>query len=297
MVDELSNIEGLSVQTGVPLSRYTTWKVGGPAEYLVWADSWNAVVEVERLSEQADVDLMVLGRGSNILVADEGVKGILMRLKGELSNIEINGDEVNAGGGSLMSSVVTEAYRSSLSGLEFTFGIPGTVGGGVMMNAGAFDGVLSDVVRRVLTLGPGGEARRYEQFRGGYRVPMVPAGEVVCEAVFGLRTAEKNEIRKLMDRVRARRRETQPWGMSTAGSVFKNPSDSAAGDLIERCGLKGKSVGKAKISDIHANFIINDGGASASDIKALMELASREVYSRFQVKLEPEVQLVGFEGG
>lgn len=292
----LSEIRGARTARDVPLSGMTTWRVGGPAEFLVRVEAEEALSSVLRVARDERLPLMVLGNGSNVLVSDEGLAGIVVRLDGGLAAIEVEATKARAGGGALLSSLATEAYRGSLTGLEFSFGIPGTVGGAVMMNAGAFGSSISRVLESVETMDRNGLTGRVSSFEEGYRSPLVPASDLVVYATFRLEIGEPQAIRERMDSVRARRRATQPWGMSTAGSVFKNPPGDHAGRLIEECGLKGRGVGGARFSDIHANFIINNGTASAGDIKELIGMAREEVRKLFGVELELEVGLVGFDG-
>lgn len=295
-IDErLEAIGGTRVKTDVPLSRYTTWKVGGNARFLVFAENARSVRQLIEFTVEEGLPLLILGNGSNILVSDEGFPGVCLRLRGELASVVANRNTIESGAGALLSSMVTVALRSELAGIEFFFGIPGTVGGAVMTNAGAFGHSMSDVLGRVVTIDKKGEERTYGDFEARYRTALVPEGEVVLEATFPLSAGKGEEIKKRMLQYREERKASQPWGMSTAGSVFKNPPGDTAGRLIDECGLKGASIGGAKISEIHANFIINTGKASAADIKSLVDLMKSEVAERFDVVLQPEIHIIGFE--
>lgn len=292
----LLKISGSNVEREVPLSDYTTWKVGGPARFMVTARSFSALMELLRIVREENLPLFVLGNGSNILVSDGGIQGVVLRLLGDFQSISsIGGGIVKAGSGALMGAVVAKALRVSLSGLEFAFGIPGTAGGAVMTNAGAFGGSIAEVLSDVTTVTGEGEVRQYTSFWDLYRSPLVPTVEVVTGAEFQLAVDGAEKIRERVDSIRARRKREQPQGAFTAGSVFKNPPGESAGRLIEECGLKGKGIGGAKISGAHANFIINEEAATASDIKDLIDLARHEVEERFGIRLELEVQTVGFE--
>lgn len=291
----LAGIPGARVKTDVALSRLTTWGVGGPASVLVDAGAPDVLREVILRLRDGECGVLVLGNGSNVLIADEGFDGAVVRLRGGLAGISIDGETVKAGAGVLLSTATIRAARSSLSGLEFAIGIPGTIGGAVMSNASTFAGSMAAIALEVRTMTLDGDERACEVLEDAYREPIVPEGQVVTSAVLGLRHGVSDEIRSLMREVRVRREETQPTGAATAGSVFKNPEGDSAGRLIEECGLKGRASGGAAISRVHANFIVNNGGASAADIKKLMDLAIREVADRFGVGLEPEVRLVGFE--
>jgi UDP-N-acetylmuramate dehydrogenase len=284
---------GARVEVSVPLSGHTTWKVGGPVDYMARVDTAGILVEVLSVISGEGARSMVLGNGSNLLVSDEGYRGVALRLSGELSMVSVEGARVSAGGGAGLGRVVDEAAEGGLAGLEFAFGIPGTVGGAVMTNAGAFSSSISDVLVSVETIGPDGESRLYDSFEGGYREALVPREEVVVGAVFSLTRSSTREVRGRMEENASVRRAAQPKG-ATAGSVFRNPAGDHAGRLIDLCGLKGRHEGGARISEVHANFIVNDGSASASDIRRLMSLAAEEVLERFGVRLEPEVTRVGF---
>ena len=291
----LQSLKGVDAQKDVPLARHTTWKVGGPAEFLVQANDVSSLVALLKIVRAEEVPLFVLGKGSNILVSDRGLQGIAMRLGGEFTSIDVSGEALQAGGGAPLGSLVGKSLKASLEGFEFAVGIPGTVGGAVMTNAGAFSGSIAEVIGEVETLTLDGEQTRHTDIENAYRSPLVSREEIVTCARFRLKNGSADRIRNMMDSAKAKRKETQPWGKSTAGSVFKNPTGDSAGRMIEECGLKGKSVGGARVSDTHANFIINDGTAKASDIKRLIDLIRGEVRVRFGLDLELEIQLVGFD--
>lgn len=291
----LQSLKGVDAQKDVPLARHTTWKVGGPAEFLVQANDVSSLVALLKIVRAEEVPLFVLGKGSNILVSDRGLQGIAMRLGGEFTSIDVSGEALQAGGGAPLGSLVGKSLKASLEGFEFAVGIPGTVGGAVMTNAGAFSGSIAEVIGEVETLTLDGEQTRHTDIENAYRSPLVSREEIVTCARFRLKNGSADRIRNMMDSAKAKRKETQPWGKATAGSVFKNPPGDSAGRMIEECGLKGKSVGGARVSDTHANFIINDGTAKASDIKRLIDLIRGEVRVRFGLDLELEIQLVGFD--
>jgi UDP-N-acetylmuramate dehydrogenase len=238
---------------------------------------------------------LVLGNGSNVLASDEGFGGVVLRPTAGLATVEVGVSRIRAGAGAALGSVVKEAARASLSGLEFAVGIPGTVGGAVMTNAGAFSGNIAGVIELARAITGDGEQHEYESFTNGYRESLVPVKEILTSATFRLAEAPFASIKKRVDEVWAMRRETQPHGRACAGSVFKNPSGDSAGRLIEACGLKGESVGGARVSELHANFIINEGAASAADIKTLIEKVAKAVNEGFGITLETEVELIGFE--
>ena len=300
MPDTFQSLKGIvdaSARRDVPLAEYTTWKVGGPARFMVRAGSIGAVRQLLEVAGALEMPLLVIGKGSNILVSDRGFDGVVLYLGAGLATIRAEGKKIVAGGGALLDTVATKACDSSLGGLEFMFGIPGTVGGAVMMNAGAYSQWTSEVLAEVRTVTPAGGERLHQRFDGKYRQALVPEGEIVTEATFSLVADSEGSIRDRMNEIRDRRRANQPLGMASAGSVLKNPPGDHAGRLIEQCGLSGRNVGGAVVSEKHANFIVNRGDASAIDIKKLIELVAGEVRSRSGIQLEPEVRLVGFEGG
>jgi UDP-N-acetylmuramate dehydrogenase len=293
IVTSLSGIEGLTLSEGVLLSELTTWKVGGPADLLVKAGNVAAVTETVRAARAAGAPLLVLGRGSNLLVSDEGFRGLVLCLEGELAAVHPEAGSIEAGGGAALFEVVRLAAASSLSGMEYAFGIPGSVGGAVMTNAGTFAGDTRAVLKSVSAIGPEAEGVSFEQFEDVYRTSLVPPGHVITSATFVLERGDAAAIKRTMEEVKARR-AAQPRG-ATAGSVFKNPPGDSAGRLLEVCGLRGSAAGGAMVSPEHANFIVNQGDATAGDIFALMARMIEVVEERRGVKLEPEVRLLGFD--
>ena len=229
---------------------------------------------------------MVLGNGSNVLVSDAGFGGAVFRLKESLASVEVDGEALDAGGGALLGAAVSKALRASLSGLEFALGIPGTVGGAVMTNAGTFVGSIAASLSTVEAVDRSGEPMTIDRFEDVYRAPLIEEELVVAGACFGLTRADGASIRGRMDEVRSRREGSQPQTAATAGSVFKNPPGEPAGRLLDQCGLKGKTVGGASVSGVHANFIVNNGGATSADIKTLMDTMAREVERTFGVRLQ-----------
>lgn len=294
ILKSIGKLDGVKVRRAVRLADLTTWGVGGEVSFLVTVDTLSSLAEVLRESEARKIPLFVIGAGSNLLVADEGLDGALIRLSGQMSKIEASDTRVIAGGGASIGSMVTAAAEANLSGLEFAFGIPGTVGGAVIANAGAFESSIGEVISSAETITLAGKTKSYERFSDTYREPLVKRGEIVTKAVFELERESDVVIRKRMDEVRDLRRQTQPWGMRTAGSVFKNPPGQSAGKLIEESGFKGKKIGGARVSEIHANFIINEGGARASEIKSLIDMIRDKVLEDAGVELELEVRLLGF---
>jgi UDP-N-acetylmuramate dehydrogenase len=287
------------VQRDYPLSRLTTIRTGGPAELFARPGS---LKELERLLAWASaegVQVGVVGSGSNLLVADAGVRGLVLKLDKELSTIEVDGTQIRCGGGARLPAVSARAAQAGLSGIEFGVNIPGTVGGAVRMNANAYGGELARVLEWVDVAGPGGTERRTpDQLGFAYRRSSLRAGEVVARASFALHEASSQEVKATLADMRARRKAAQPSGIKTFGSTFKNPTDAraagrTAGQLLEAAGCRGLQIGGAGFSAKHANFIENHGEASTADVVAVMAEGRRRVQERFEVALEPEVQVLG----
>jgi UDP-N-acetylenolpyruvoylglucosamine reductase len=287
------------VQRDYPLSRLTTIRTGGAAELFARPGSLN---ELERLLAWADTHRLqvgVVGSGSNLLVADAGVRGLVLKLDKELSTIELDGTRIRCGGGARLPSVSARAAQAGLSGIEFGVNIPGTVGGAVRMNANAYGGELARVLEWVDVVGPGGtERRRPEELGFAYRRSSLRAGQVVARASFALQEASSDAVKATLADMRGRRKAAQPSGIKTFGSTFKNPADPraegrTAGQLLEAAGCRGLRIGGAGFSAKHANFIENHGEASTADVVAVMAEGRRRVQERFGVTLEPEVQVLG----
>ena len=290
---------GTRLRLDEPLARHTSMRVGGPADALAMPESAAQLAEVLARTTTAGVRVTLLGGGSNVLVGDGGIRGVVVKLGRGFSAIEWSetgtGPRVRAGAAVQLGRLARAAVARGLGGLEYAEGIPGTVGGALFMNAGAYGGDLSGVVDAVEGIVPGGGCVELcgEALRFRYRRAELPRGFVVTAVAFALTHDAVDAIRARMDDARKRRLAGQPQGNPSAGSIFKNPNGDFAGRLIEGAGLKGARAGRARISDRHANFIVNDGGARAADVKTLMDVAQREVWERSGVWLEPEVQLVG----
>lgn len=283
------------IVAGEPLSRHTSMRIGGPARLLCVLAGLRDLRNVfEALSENPHVPWVMLGRGSNVLVADEGFPGVVLQLGNEFKRIKVEQDRVLAGGGALLAAVVKEAWTRGLSGLAWAAGIPGTVGGALAGNAGAFDASIGDVVRSVTVFDPAEGLRRLNsgEITFGYRSSSLAQAGVIVECELELSFDDVDRIRADMERCFRRRKLSQPVGIPSAGSVFKNPPGTAAGRLIEEAGLKGAREGRAEISAAHANFIVNRGGATAHDVVALIRAARRAARAR-SVTLPLEVRLVG----
>lgn len=280
-----------------PLSRHTTFKVGGPADIMAFPRNEEELAFLFRASNEASLPVTVIGNGSNLIVRDAGIRGLTIALGDEFSGIEVNGNTITAKAGELLSKIARTAYNHALTGLEFASGIPGSLGGGMAMNAGAYGGQLSDVCVSARVLDPEtGVITEYEanDLSLGYRSSMpLKTGKIVTEAKFMLKTGDKKQILKTMEDLNARRREKQPLAFPSAGSTFKRPEGYFAGALIESANLKGVSVGGAQVSALHAGFIINTGSATAQDILDLIKHVQKTVFEKHGVHLETEVRILG----
>jgi UDP-N-acetylenolpyruvoylglucosamine reductase len=287
------------VQADFPLARLTTVRTGGTADWFARPGEEAGLVELLRWAEGEGLAVGLLGSGSNLLVADDGFHGLAIKLDGDLTAIEREGEAVRCGGGARLPSAAAKAAGWGLSGLEFGINIPGTAGGAVRMNANAYGGQLARVLEWVDVTTAAGTARRAPGELGfSYRRSNLRPGEVVSRALFRLRPGDPNEIRATLATMRERRREAQPSGIKTFGSTFKNPEGPAAegrtaGQLLEAAGCRGLRHGGARFSEVHANFVENVEGATTNDVLELMAEGRRRVHERFGVELEPEVQVLG----
>jgi UDP-N-acetylenolpyruvoylglucosamine reductase len=283
------------LERGVPLARLTTIGTGGPAAALARPRSQPELEEALQHAEAEGLGVVVVGLGSNLLAADEGVDALVIRLEGELAGIDIEGTMLRAGAGATNAVCLHRARGAGLGGFEFACAIPGTAGGGVRMNAGAYERDWSDVLERALVVSArGAEWRTRDELDLSYRHSGLAADEVVAQVEFRLHARPTDEIKREVADLIARRKSTQPTNKRTFGSVFKNPpGDVGAGRMLELCGLKGHRIGGALISPMHANFIENAGGATSADCAALMNEARRRALEQFGVELEREVAFVG----
>ncbi|MFZ0342323.1 MAG: UDP-N-acetylmuramate dehydrogenase [Gaiellaceae bacterium] len=285
----------MRVEDGVELSRFTTLGTGGPARAFARPGSEAEVEEVLRWAEQQSIDVAVVGLGSNLLAADDGVDALVLKLGGELSAVEIDGVVLRAGGGAANAVVLHRARAAGLGGFEFACAIPGTIGGGVWMNGGAYGGDFAGVLERALVATASGSGWLTPAELGlSYRHSELRRGQVVVRAELRLQPRPSDEIKAEVRELNARRKEAQPTNRRTFGSVFKNPEhELSAGRMLEACGLKGHRSGGARISPRHANFIENADGATSADAVALMAEARRRANEQFGVRLRHEVELLG----
>ncbi len=284
----------LEARLAEPLCEHTTMKVGGNCSLLVCVSESEILKELVSMLEKYSVRYFVLGRGSNVLVCDEGFDGVVIKLTGSLAQIECSGCEITCGAGASLKSLCVCAYENSLSGLEFAYGIPGSVGGALFMNAGAYGGQLGDIVSSALCLENGDlKTLNVEEMALSYRksIFMQRRDMIILAVTMRLKIGEKSEIKAKMDELMCKRREKQPLEYPSAGSMFKRPHGSYASLLIEQCGLKGFSVGDAQISQKHSGFVINKGNADFADIMALCDAVKKTVFEKtgFMLELEPEI--------
>lgn len=291
------------VRQNEPMSNHTSFKIGGPADALVTPVDREDLVALLGEVRERNIPYAVLGGGSNLLVKDGGFRGVIISLK-QLNAIEAAREYRSLGGsfavvsadaGAGLAKLVSFAAEHGLTGIEFAAGIPGTVGGALCMNAGTAQGEIGDVVDSVTLIGPAGDllVRHHDEMRFGYRTANVPAGHIVLDTKIILRHGDAGKIKAQVKQLLEQRKERQPWGLPSAGSVFKNPMDEAAGKLIESAGLKGLTIGGAQVSDRHANFIVNQGKARAADVLALMDAIRDKVLEMHRIRLEPEIKIIG----
>jgi len=284
-----------SIAENEPLARHTTWRIGGPARFFCRVRTEEGLARLLAAATQESRPLALLGMGSNILVADDGFPGYVLRLEGDFLKVTIEGELLAAGGGAALGGVCAAAARAGLSGIEAISGIPSSMGGAVRINAGAYGGEIFDVLETVRLVSRAGERRSAAagEIAHGYRwSKLIETREIVSQAVLRLRPAPREEIATKTRTVADKRRGALP-SEPNAGSVFKNPEGDYAGRLIEACGLKGDTAGAARISERHANVIVNTGGARASDVLHLMKKMRDAVREKFGVTLMPEVELLG----
>lgn len=285
----------MEVRINEPMMKHTSFRAGGAAEWFVIPETVEELKAVLAVCKKADIPWYVVGNGSNLLVSDKGFPGVIIST-GKFDRLEVNGTEITVGAGVMLSRLANTAYKAGLAGLEFAAGIPGTVGGACVMNAGAYGSEMKQVLKTVTVLTAEGnvETLPAEVLELGYRTSVIPKrGYLVLGAVVSLSAGKMDEIKTVMDDLAFRRKDKQPLEFPSAGSTFKRPEGYFAGKLIEDCGLKGFSVGGAQVSEKHAGFVINKGGATATDIYHLCKEVEKRVRARFDVSLEMEVKLVG----
>lgn len=279
-----------------PMSRHTTFRVGGEAECIVMVETQEELSQLIQYLSRSGQEYFVLGNGSNLLVGDKGYQGVILKLGKRMQQILVDGNHIVAGAGALLSQVSVAARDAGLSGLEFAAGIPGTIGGAIVMNAGAYDGEMKQVVKTVRVMDREGEILTLDNdtMEFGYRTSIIRDRPfIVLGVIMKLTTGEKEQISARMEELMALRKSKQPLEYPSAGSTFKRPEGYYAGKLIMDAGMRGYRIGGAQVSEKHCGFVINAGGALAADIKEVIEEVQERVKDRFHVRLEPEIIFLG----
>jgi UDP-N-acetylmuramate dehydrogenase len=280
-----------------PLSLHTTMKIGGPADLLVEPSSVDKLQETMKIIREYNVTWRAIGRGSNLLVSDNGIEGVVIKLGKGMDYLEIEGNTVKVGGGYSLVVLAVQIAKKGLEGFEFAGGIPGSVGGAVYMNAGAHGSDISKILVKVHVLFPDGtmEWLTKDEMAFSYRTSLLQKARpgIVVEAVFHLNEGVSSDIKNQMKEYKEYRRNTQPWDHPCAGSIFRNPLPEHAGNLVEKAGLKGHQIGGAKISEMHGNFIVNTGNATCADVLALIEHVQNTIYDLHKIKMHTEVEIIG----
>ena len=297
IIKELQTLNIGKVKENELLANHTTMKIGGPADLFIEPSSVENLKKVMSVINKHGLNWRAIGRGSNLLVSDKGIEGVVIKLSSGLDHLEIDGTTITVGGGHSLVSLATLISKKGLAGLEFASGIPGSVGGAVYMNAGAHGSDISKILTRAHVLFENGsmEWLSNEEMKFSYRTSVLQNKRpgVVVESVFDLTAGDRAAIVAQMQKNKDYRKETQPWNFPCAGSIFRNPLPNYAGKLIETAGLKGFSMGGAKISEMHGNFIVNAGNATAADVLALIQHIKDTIFNLYGVKMETEVEIVG----
>lgn len=284
------------VLTEEPMDRHTTFRIGGTADYFLIPDTFEEIRGILEICKEEELPYFILGNGSNLLVSDKGYRGVIIQMFRNLCNVTVEGTKIRALSGALLSSIAVAAKNASLTGFEFAGGIPGTLGGAVVMNAGAYGGEMKDVLECVRVMDKTGQifTLQAEELQMGYRTSIIKsAGYLVLEAVISLEHGDQEQIKARMKELTEQRTSKQPLDYPSAGSTFKRPEGYFAGKLIMDSGLRGYRVGGAQVSEKHCGFVINTGDATAEDVHTLMKNVSDIVEEKYGVTLEPEVKFLG----
>tara|TARA_A100000164_G_scaffold313862_1_gene292860 strand:- start:357 stop:1232 length:876 start_codon:yes stop_codon:yes gene_type:complete len=278
------------------LKKHTTYRIGGPADLMIFPKSKQDLIKVIEIINENKIQLTILGSGSNVLVSDNGIRGAVISLKNSLKQIEVDDNILYAECGTMLGKIVKHAVKNNLIGLENLNGVPGTLGGALIMNAGAWGGEISENLIHVEVINSKSEIQKIQKkdLNFSYRQSSFNKDDILLSAKFNLQKADKDVIKENFIEAQSGRKKSQPLNKRSAGSLFKNPKNNSAGKLLDEAGLKGFSIGDAKISEKHANFFINDGDASSRDMLMLIKKAHKEVKDKFNVNLSLEVKLMGF---
>lgn len=285
-----------NVYRNEPMRKHTTFRIGGPADFYLCPHSAKEIQKAVEICQEDGLPYFILGNGSNLLVSDHGYRGVVIQLWKNVSDILVEGCLIRAKAGASLAKIAGEALEEGLTGMEFAAGIPGTLGGAVVMNAGAYGGEMKDILKEVLVMDKQGEifTLKKEELHLGYRTSIIKEkGYIVLAAVLELKPGDRKEIKEKMDELKQKRVEKQPLDMPSAGSTFKRPEGYFAGKLIMDAGLRGFSVGGAQISEKHCGFVVNTGKATANDVLTLIREVQNRVLDKFGVELETEVKFLG----
>ncbi len=296
IMNEINNETASLCLMNESLKKHTTYRIGGPADLMIFPKSKQDLIKVIEIINENKIQLTILGSGSNVLVSDSGIRGAVISLKNSLKQVEVDDNILYAECGTMLGKIVKNAVKNNLIGLENLNGVPGTLGGALIMNAGAWGGEISENLIHVEVINSKSEIQKIEKkdLNFSYRQSSFNKDDILLSAKFNLRKADKDIIKENFIEAQSGRKKSQPLNKRSAGSLFKNPKNNSAGKLLDDAGLKGCSIGDAKISEKHANFFINDGNASSTDMLMLIKKAHKKVKDKFNVNLSLEVKLMGF---
>jgi len=284
------------IRLNEPMKLHTSFRIGGPADILILPTEISEIQNIVIFCKKNKIPLYIIGNGSNLLVRDKGIRGVVLKIAQNFNDVKVEDTFIKAKTGILVTLLSKIALENSLKGLEFASGIPGTLGGAIVMNAGAYDGEFSNVIEKVTVMDYEGNIKdlKKDELKFGYRWSIFQEEKyIILEALIKLEKGNYDEIKSKMEEYSARRKAKQPLNLPSAGSTFKRPEGNFAGTLIEKAGLKGMRIGDAAVSEIHAGFIVNLGNATAGDVEKLIEYIQNRVYEKFQIFLEPEVIILG----
>ena len=296
VMNEINNKTASLCLMNESLKKHTTYGIGGPADLMIFPKSKQDLIKVIEIINKNKIQLTILGSGSNVLVSDNGIRGAVISLKNSLKKIEVDDNILYAECGTMLGKIVKHAVKNNLIGLENLNGVPGTLGGALIMNAGAWGGEISENLIHVEVINSKSEIQKIQKkdLNFSYRQSSFNKDDILLSAKFNLKKADKDIIKENFIEAQSGRKKSQPLNKRSAGSLFKNPKNNSAGKLLDEAGLKGFSIGDAKISEKHANFFINDGDATSKDMLMLIKKAHKEVKDKFNVNLSLEVKLMGF---
>lgn len=296
VMNEINNKTASLCLMNESLKKHTTYGIGGPADLMIFPKSKQDLIKVIEIINENKIQLTILGSGSNVLVSDNGIRGAVISLKNSLKKIEVDDNILYAECGTMLGKIVKHAVKNNLIGLENLNGVPGTLGGALIMNAGAWGGEISENLIHVEVINSKSEIQKIQKkdLNFSYRQSSFNKDDILLSAKFNLKKADKDIIKENFIEAQSGRKKSQPLNKRSAGSLFKNPKNNSAGKLLDEAGLKGFSIGDAKISEKHANFFINDGDATSKDMLMLIKKAHKEVKDKFNVNLSLEVKLMGF---